>query len=50
MVKSFSTELSSAAACFIVADVTSAGCIKLHWRKKKLEVDKFSQIWSSVVV
>ena len=50
MVKSFSTELSSAAARFIVADVTAAGCIKLQWRKKKLEVDKCPQILSSVIV
>lgn len=33
-----------------VADITSAGCIKLHWRKKNLEVDKFPQILSSLVV
>jgi len=39
-----------AAARFIAADITSAGCIKLHCRKKKLEVDKYPQILSSVVV
>lgn len=50
MVKSFSTELSSAAARSIVADITSAGYIKLRWRKKKLKVDKFPQILSSLVV
>lgn len=50
MVKSFSTELSSAAAHSIVAHITSAGYIKLHWIKKKLEVDKFPQILSPVAV
>lgn len=50
MVESFSTELSSASAHYIVAHNASEGYIKLSWIKKKLEVDKFLQILSPVAV
>lgn len=46
MVESFCTELSSLAAQSNVAHNPLEGYIKLHWIKKKLEVDKFPQILS----